>query len=566
MSAICENTMADIIQAIFVTPGLAFARLGGSSTPQCAYDWVDTRAPRVDGETTIAPTWTLAVQPDGSLQPFVPDSISFRDGDLIRPVAPFYEVWARVGDPGSSPTAWRDVPLTPTLLQANGLALVALQMKVTARNLKAARRAGNAQLAFGTFPPLMLNANDHSRVPILGGSPSTAPTPMIPTGRNIPLGSVQFLRSRPQPTNEIWSSAVNVETIRFRYTPGTGLFYGPPEAARAVLQNGRPAPAVRPENAFLDPNAGWRGTSTSRLVEPGDTYDVINQRSTRDPNAPSPGFGPSLGVIDDTCEVHFEVSLQRGAALQTLTTKAVAFVGPPDFAPDRRPFLSAADELNDRDGDASSRNAAVDDADLDRWVTDLFQRVYETVSLLNVDSYRRSRAAALPPEKLRPRDIDAAARSNPTQAMGGRDALRNSLYRLAAPTTDDPLPLSEHARMRHRAMSDLQNLIEIVSLDANRIKTVVRPPFEIESFESAESTSMRMPPFMRQSNALPLTLASWQYELLLRWVERTATQTAALRQVAAEAVSHPRPRVLSPAAAARRASVLARIEAAAVVR
>jgi len=293
---------------------------------------------------------------------------------------------------------------------------------------------------------------------------------------------------------------------------------------------------------------------------------VINQRSTRDPNAPSPGFGPSLGVVDDTCEVHFEVSLQRGAALQRLTAKAVAFVGPPDFAPDRRPFLSAADELNDRDGDARARNAAVDDADLDRWVADLFQRVYETVSLLNVDSYRRSRATALPPEKLQPRDIDAAARNNPTQAMGGRDALRNPLYRLAAPTTDDPLPLSEHARMRHRAMSDLQNLIELVSLDANRIKTVVRPPFEIESFESADSTSMRMPPFMRQSNALPLSLASWQYELLLRWVERTATQTAALRQVAAEAISRPQPRVLSPAAAARRASVLARIEAAAAVR
>jgi hypothetical protein len=104
----------------------------------------------------------------------------------------------------------------------------------------------------------------------------------------------------------------------------------------------------------------------------------------------------------------------------------------------------------------------------------------------------------LPPEKLKPRDIDAASRSNPTRAMGSRDALRNPLYRLAPPTTDEPLPLSEHARMRHRAMSDLQNLIEIVSLDANRIKAMVRPPFEIESFESANSTSMRMPPFMRK--------------------------------------------------------------------
>jgi hypothetical protein len=557
--------MADVIRAIFVTPGLAFARLGGSSTPQCAYDWIDIRAPRVDGETTIVPAWTLGIQPDGSPQPFLPDSVAFRDGDLIRPVAPFYEIWARVGDAGSAPNTWRNVPLTPALLQTNGLALAALQMKVTATNLKAARRAGNPQLAFGTFPPLSLSANDDSRVPILAVSPPTAPTPMIPPGRNIPMGSVQFLRSVPQPGNEPWSSAINVETIRFRYTPGTGLFYGPPEAARAVPQNGRPAPAVRPENAFLDPNAGWRGTATGQLVEPGDTYDVINQAQSPDPNLPSPGFGPSLGVVDDTCEVHFEVSLQGGAAFPTLTAKAVAFVGPPDFAPDRRPFLSTADELNDRDADASARNAALDDDDLDRWVADLFQRVYETVSLFNVDAYRRQRSAELPPAKLKPEDLDAGAREFPAQAMGGRDALRNPLYRLAAPTTDDPLPLSQHARMRHRAMSDLQNLIEVVSLDANRIKAIVRPPFEVESFEDGNSTSMRMPPFMRQSNALPLTLARWQYELLIRWVERTAKRTALVGEVAAEAVGQPQPRALSPAAAARRASVLARIDAAAGV-
>ena len=77
--------MADLIQAIFVTPGLAFARLGGSSTPQFAYDWIDTRAPRADGETSIAPTWTIAIQPDGSPAPFMPDSVTFRDGDLVRP-------------------------------------------------------------------------------------------------------------------------------------------------------------------------------------------------------------------------------------------------------------------------------------------------------------------------------------------------------------------------------------------------------------------------------------------------------------------------------------------------
>jgi hypothetical protein len=547
--------MADLIQAIFVTPGLAFARLGGSSTPLSAYAWIDTRAPRSDGETSIAPAWTLAIQPDGSPQPFMPDSIGFRDGDLIRPVAPFYEIWARVGEAGSAPATWREVPLTPALLQANGLTLNGLQIKVTAQNLKAARRTGDPELGFGTFPPLTIGATDNSRVAIFGVSPPSASTPMIPAGRRIPLGSVQILRSIVQPSGEPWSSAVNVETLRFRYTPARGLFYGPPEAAQAVPQNGRPAPAVRPENAFLDPGAGWRGTSTNQLVQPGDTYDVINQLQSGIQNV-RPGVGPSLGVVDDTCEVHFEVSLQRSGALQALTAKSVAFVGPPDFAPDRRPFISAADELNDRDADARARNAALGNADLERWVEDLFERIYETVSLFNVDNYRASRAAS--PQNLRPQDIDAGARDRPTAAMGGRDALRNPLFKLAAPTTNDPLPLSEHARMRHRYMSDLQNLIEIVSLDADRIKAIVRPPFEIEGFETANTSSMRMPPFMRQSNALPLTLTNWQYDLLLRWVDLTAARAAAVPF----AVGRPPPRVLSPSAAARRASVLARIDAA----
>ena len=536
--------------------------MGGSSTPQFAYDWIDTRAPRADGETSIAPAWTIAVQPDGSAAPFMPDQVTFRDGDLIRPVAPFYEVWARVGETGSAPATWRAVPLTPALLQANGLALAALRMKVTASNLKAARRTGNPQLAFGTFPPLTIGANDTSRVAILGTSPTTAPTPMIPAGRSIPLGSVQMLRSIPQPSGEAWSSSVDVETIRFRYTPATGLFYGPPEAAQAIPQNGRPAPAVRPENAFLNPNAGWRGVSTIGLIEPGDTYDVINQRRNPNPQQGA-GVGPSLGVVDDTCEVHFDISLQRGAALPTLTAKSVAFVGPPDFAPDRRPFLSTADELNDREADAAARNQALGDDDLDRWVNDIFERIYETVSLLNVDLYRRRRAAGLPSAKLRTNDIDAGARDRPTRAMGGSDALRNQLYKLPPPNDQEPLPLSEQARMRHRALSDLQNLIELVSLDPNRLKTLVRPPFEIEDFESPLATSMRMPPFMRQSNAQPLTLANWQYDLLMRWVDRVIER---LRAATLALPGGPAPRKLSASAAARRASVLARIDAAAAVR
>jgi hypothetical protein len=552
------------IQALFITPSFAVARLGGSTTPLHSFDWVDNQRPRSESETDIAPSWTMAVQPDASVAPFLPTSIAFRDGDLIRPVAPFFEVWARLGASGSAPTTWTEAPLTTALLAADGLSLASLRLAVTARNLKAARRTGDPAHAFGNWQPVVLLGNDFTARLIEGRSPPSVTVPMIPTNRHIPLGMVQMLRSTPQLTGQPWSSFVRTDTIRFRYTPGHGQFYGPPEAASAQPALGRPAPAVPSANAFLNPAAGWRGASTGNLLQPGDTYDLINQNGETD--------GPSLGVVDDTCEVHFDVTLQVSGE-RALKTRAVAFVAPPDFAPDRRPFLSVADELNDRDGTAAIRNAGLTGAALAAWVEDLFERIYETVSLFNVDDYRSRRAAVrlpappfvpapLPNAKLQATDIDQGVRPAPDRAMGGRDALRSQVYHLPAATTDDPLPLSQHARMRHRALSDIQNLVALVAQDAlagsNRVAEIVRAPFEVESFESAIASSMRMPPFMRQSNALPLTLAAWQYELLMRWVDETRART-----MVEFAGAQPAARTLSPSAKSRRTAVLERIDAAA---
>ena len=103
---------------------------------------------------------------------------------------------------------------------------------------------------------------------------------MIPAGRSIPLGSVQFAAQHSATGQR---AVVRLRQRRNHSLPlyaGHRVFYGPPEAAQAIPQNGRPAPAVRPENAFLNPNAGWRGAATIGLVVPGDTYDVINQRPT----------------------------------------------------------------------------------------------------------------------------------------------------------------------------------------------------------------------------------------------------------------------------------------------
>ncbi|QCB47666.1 hypothetical protein [Hydrogenophaga sp. PAMC20947] len=548
--------MAISIQGLFITPAFAVARLGGSTTPMHAYDWVDTQNPRFDGETDIAPSWTLAVQPDGSVAPFPPQAIAFRDGDLIRPVAPFFEIWARLGEAGSDAGTWTEAPLTNELLASDGLSINSLRLSVTARNRKAARRSGDESHAFGNWQPLVIAGNDSTVKTIEGTSPPGTPVPMIPPGRPIPLGTVQMLRSTPQPPGRPWSAVVRVDTIRFRYTPARGSFYGPPEAASAQPALGRPAPAVPAANAYLNPQAGWRGAQTGNLVVPGDTYDAVDQNAPR---------GASLGVVDDTCEVHFDVSLNVSAGL-SLAARAVAFVAPPDFAPNHRPFLSIADELNDRDGAAAKRNVDLTGAALSAWVEDLFERIYETVSLFNVDHFRSQRAAVLPSSKIEATDLDQGARPDPASAMGGHDALRSQVFQLEGATVNNPLPLSQHARMRHRALSDIQNLLALVAIDAlagrNRVREIVRAPFETEAFESADSSSMRMPPFMRQSNAMPLTLSAWQYDLLMRWVDEVQQQALAAPAGAGLAAVPSKAQALSPAAASRRSAVLSRIDAA----
>ena len=221
--------MADMIQAIFINPPIAVARLGGSTVPQDAYVWVETTDPRSDGDNAIAPAWSLNVLPDGSVEPMRPTELRFRDGPLIRPVCPFFEIWTLVGEDSRLPETWREVPLTPDLLKKHRVSLSAVTIKVAAHNLKAARRTQNPQLGFGTYPAVKISADQHEPVLLLAVSPPNAKRPMIPRGRNIPLGSVQVLRSRPNPAAVEWSGVVDLETIRLRFTPGRGQFYGPPQ-------------------------------------------------------------------------------------------------------------------------------------------------------------------------------------------------------------------------------------------------------------------------------------------------------------------------------------------------
>jgi hypothetical protein len=536
--------MAEIIQAIYCDPPIVVARLGGSPTPVVAYSWEESPNPRNDGDTVIAPEWSLEILPDGSVSPFKPDSVRFRDGPLIRPVCPFIEVWARLGERGSAESTWRDVPLTETLLASFGADRSAISLTVDARNLKAARRTQDPDLAYGLFPSVSVRGDQHSPVPLLAVSPPGVRQPMIPRDRNIPLGFVQVLRPRPNPPSPAWPASIDTDVIRLRFTPGRGQVYGPREATEPTPQS--TVPPVPEANGFLNSRAGWFNSDAQGggVLQPADTFDFRGSRA--------------LGVVDDTCESRIEVELRlaaTAAAARRLRAHANVLVGPPDWAPDRRPFLSIADELNDRSADAAARNAELTGAELDKWVEDLFERAYETVSLMNVDHWRRDRGVQLPSGGLTPAPLPGDEVTPADQAMGRRDPLRNQTLQVPAPSADVPLPLSAHARARHRSLSAAERLRVLLGENPERLKQLVRGPFEVARGENSESSTMRMPPFMRQSNGNPLTLAAWQYELLMTWASQQEAPVAVVTAAAPAVRLEP----LSRSAAERQREVLARV-------
>lgn len=134
--------------------------------------------------------------------------------------------------------------------------------------------------------------------------------------------------------------------------------------------------------------------------------------------------------------------------------------------------------------------------------------------------------------------------------MGGLDPLRDPDIRIEQPRPGQLFPLSERARERHRTLSDIIQLESWVLQNPDRLKALIRQPFSVSANENTRRSSMQMPPFMRNSNALPLTLADWQYRLLMAWKDAVVAR----RLVAAGPAPGGPP--LSAMAAERRRQVL----------
>jgi hypothetical protein len=509
------------IEEIFFRPPLAIARLGGSDTPLECFVWA--RDPTIHGghRTVIRPAPSLEVLSDGTLRPYWPGSIQFRDGNLLRPVAPFFELWANLSGEKEPQ------PLTLRLLQGYDpdASLDSIDYTITVANRKAQRRTGSAACAY--IANTSAKGSDHARKRLSAYSPHTSgEEPLVFKDDPIPLGHFQVIR----PLNRV-ALGINLATLRVRFTPAEGQVYGPPTAISgpasplppgvALSQRtlgGRLHEIVPERNRILNsktPWSSWKPNPNDSDPQPADSYDGANV-----------GEMPSWGVVDDTCDgiIEARVVLKN----RRHTAHARVFSSCPDFAPDRRPFYSIADDLADRDGAPIDVNKQWEETEAT--IADLFERAFETASLFNLDA-------------MRERAIVENAISSPQPPRTDERSMTSgdrpyAFLTAAFPEKSAPgfsLPYAATAQYAHARLSDIETLLDFFIEDPRRVESLVRRPFgRFQDLKRAPVRSkdfrdpriqrdclhdMQMPPYLRDSDLNPLSITYRQYRTLMDFLD-----------------------------------------------
>jgi hypothetical protein len=523
-----------VLNELFFRPPLAIARLGGSPTPVEAFLWDEDPSRYGAGRTAIAPALSFDIDAHDVPRPYMPAVVHFTDEHGIRPAAPFFELWATV-DRDGTPT---EEPVTLKLLDELGAGLGRVTYDLELANRKAARRSGDAANAFAASA--RRNAANTGRVPLLASSDAAPGTePLVFREQPIPLGALWVLRPVAA-----FEEGVDLSVLRVRFVPPKGLVYGPPSATEAPdPTTGRNHEIVTPENRILNQAASWCSYDGSYRYfdnpEPADTYDGADVDQSIDANQ-------SLGVVDDTSDGILRARLVLGEREHVATARLV--VAPPDYAPDRRFFLTLADDLCDRE------LPPIADPTADE-VADLFQRVYETMSLQNVD-YTRDRALTRDntgsgPLRLTPPRQDLGSLTYLDRVQG------ENVYAVETPmqVQSGPLPADVNgiplappagtygqiARGVHEPLGDELPLLDFLRENGERVRELLRPPWasftELDGAggvkpgagprrdprrTSDQLHDMRMPPYMRDESPFALSLTRREYLMVTAFLDLAA--------------------------------------------
>lgn len=523
---------------LYFLPPLAIARLGGSDTPLESFRWTNDITIEGAHHTVIEPAISLDVDDDGAVFPHLPNAIQFRDAGKLRPVAPFFELWVRLAVLVDGKPVVSEKPLTLHVLGQLGIAAGDLRYRITLGNKKAERRTLSPECGF--LGRVDVTGDDHRRHPVLACSPhNPGRVPLVDPSRPIPLGHFQVLRPTPN-----FALGVDLSVLRVRFTPAKGEVYGPPEATFSMskpIQEGRVLSPkvlqgkmyeiVPPENRILNAGTAWsryiRNQEGQADPQPSDAFDGA-----------AVGTGQSWGVVDDSCDGLIEAEMVVEGRHCRATARVI--VAPPDYAPDRRAFLSLADDLADRDLPPAEIDAAHLE-DTEEELADLFQRVFEVATGINLDLERQRSLHGQ--EGINYPDLPQIDQRSMTKDDAPFvDNIPDLLDQMAggspgAGSPNEPLPYAAVARAVHEPLTDIDTLLDFLRLRADHVRRLIRPPFgRFHQFAEAPEPhpnpdfrdprvvrdtmqDMRMPPYMRDSDENPLSLTWRQYDMLMRLID-----------------------------------------------
>ncbi len=328
------------IKEIRILPALAAGRFGSSPEPMDNYE-VQADPNNPTGFQQVVPAETLVVDTStgeitGSVTSAAP--LKFRDAQgRIRPVAPFFEVWARFDDDGALE------PLTATHLADLQLTPADVQWRVRAANHKAFRRTADENDKIDADTSTFSN---HALTEMRGAAGNFKP------GKLISFGTVQYIK----PT-------ANHPEIRIRFTPPAGKVYGP--------RAGDPNIA---DDVYDADRGSWDGHIDGSGGNPFFTNPAGIYASDG---------GVSFGYLDDSCDGIIECHVRGLNAMARFSS------GPPDFVPDSFPVRTIADEL-----EQMLLGPEVQESVAPAAASEIIRHALDTVLHLNSEMMNRSGMAA----------------------------------------------------------------------------------------------------------------------------------------------------------------------------
>ncbi|WP_295317478.1 hypothetical protein [Roseobacter sp.] len=336
---------------IRLLPPVAIGRFGSSEKPVENFTLGDDPHDPL-GYRKILPEPTFEVAADGSLSQSTPEKITFRDGEHIRPVAPFLEVFTHDGDT-LRPLCIDDLP--------DG---AEVSWTVEVANHKVFRRTNDPRDKV-TFKG---TCKGHDPLILRGKAPNFTPDGSIDFGR------VRYIR----PTKEF-------PQIRARFTPGAGLIYGPVAEEGKDITDGDVVSA----DQRIYAKGNWVGfDADDNAFKDLGYYNETLPPSLYAISSPAPSWlnnniAVSRGYFDDSCDgfITVKISAADGSRLAESTARICA--GPPDIAPDAMFLRTLTDDLEQV---LEGPGLAGDEApEMTRArAIDIVRRAFETVRFMNL--------------------------------------------------------------------------------------------------------------------------------------------------------------------------------------